>query len=47
VDSYLRGRARYPIEVSYRHLETINGDPGAPKSFRDQLEMRIYYRIRR
>jgi hypothetical protein len=47
VDSFLRGRARYPIELSYRHLETISGDPGAPKAFRDQLEMRIYYRIRR
>jgi hypothetical protein len=47
VDSFLRGRARYPIEVSYRHLETIGGDAGAPKAFRDQLEMRIYYRIRR
>ena len=47
VDSYLRGRARYPIEVSYRHLETIGGDAGAPKAFRDQLEMRVYYRIRR
>ena len=47
VDSFLRGRARYPIEVSYRHLETIGGDAGAPKAFRDQIEMRIYYRIRR
>ena len=47
VDSFLRGRTRYPVEVSYRHLETIGGDPGAPKSFRDQIEMRIYYRIRR
>ena len=47
VDSFLRGRARYPIEVSYRHLETIGGDAGAPKGFRDQIEMRIYYRIRR
>ena len=47
VDSFLRGRARYPIEVSYRHLETITGDEGAPKLFRDQLQLRIYYRIRR
>ena len=47
VDSFLRGRARYPVEVSYRHLETIGGDAGAPKAFRDQIEMRIYYRIRR
>lgn len=47
VDAFLRGRARYPIEVSYRHLETITGDAGAPKLFRDQIQLRIYYRIRR
>ena len=47
VDSFLRRRARYPIEVSYRHLETITGDAGAPKQFRDQLQLRLYYRIRR
>ena len=47
VDSFLRGRARYPVEVSYRHLETITGDVSAPKLFRDQLQLRIYYRIRR
>ena len=47
VDSFLRGRARYPIEVSYRHLETITGDEGAPKLFRDQLQLRIYYRLLR
>jgi hypothetical protein len=46
VDSFLRGRARYPVEVSYRHLETITGDAGAPKQFRDQIQLRIYYRIR-
>ncbi|HEV7991552.1 MAG TPA: hypothetical protein VGP25_06985 [Gemmatimonadaceae bacterium] len=47
IDSYLRGRARYPIEVSYRHLETITGDAGAPKLFRDQIQLRIFYRILR
>jgi hypothetical protein len=45
VDAYLRRRARYPVEVSYRHLETITGDPGAPKLFRDQIQLRIYYRL--
>jgi hypothetical protein len=45
VDAFLRRRARYPVEVSYRHLETITGDPGAPKLFRDQIQLRIYYRI--
>jgi len=47
IDSYLRGRARYPIEVSYRHLETITGDAGAPKIFRDQIQLRLFYRVRR
>jgi len=46
VDAFLRRRARYPVEVSYRHLETITGDPGAPKLFRDQIQLRLYYRIR-
>lgn len=46
VDAFLRRRARYPIELSYRHLETITGDAGAPKQFRDQIQLRIFYRIR-
>ena len=45
VDAFLRRRAKYPVEVSYRHLETITGDAGAPKLFRDQIQLRIYYRI--
>jgi len=32
--------------VIYRHLETITGDAGAPKIFRDQIQLRLYYRIR-
>lgn len=46
VDSFLRRRARYPIDVSYRHLETITGDAGAPKQYFDQIQVRLYYRIR-
>jgi hypothetical protein len=46
VDSFLRRRARYPIELSFRHLETITGDAGAPKQFREQIQLRLYYRIR-
>jgi hypothetical protein len=46
VESFLRRRARYPVELSFRHLETIIGDAGAPKQFRDQIQMRLYYRIR-
>lgn len=45
VDAFLRRRAKYPVEVSYRHLETVTGDATAPKLFRDQIQLRIYYRI--
>ena len=45
VDAFLRRRAKYPVEVSYRHLETITGEANAPKLFRDQIQLRIYYRI--
>jgi hypothetical protein len=47
VDSWARGRARYPIEVSLTHLETLTGDAGLPKSSRDQVQVRIYYQLRR
>lgn len=43
--SYLRHRAKYPVEVSYHHLETITGDAGAPKIFRDIIQVRLYYRL--
>jgi hypothetical protein len=46
VDAYLRGRARFPIEVSLTHLETITGGVGEPKLFRDQVQLRLYYRLR-
>ena len=45
VDAYLRGQAKYPIELSFRHFETISGDAGVPKLFRDQIQLRIYYRL--
>jgi hypothetical protein len=47
VDAYARGRARYPIEVSFSHLETVTGDAGLPKASRDQIQLRFYYRLRR
>jgi hypothetical protein len=46
VDAFARGRSRYPVEVSFTHLETIRGDPGEPKGTRDQIQMRVFYRIR-
>jgi hypothetical protein len=41
--SPLRGPGRLPIEVTYSHLETINGSGGPiSKTFREQLELRLY-----
>ena len=34
-----------PIEMRFTHLQALSGDPGRPKFFRDQLELRIYYRL--
>jgi hypothetical protein len=45
VDSYARGRARYPIEVSLTHLATATGDDGLPNQSRDQIQVRLFYRI--
>lgn len=45
VDAYARGSTGFPVEVSLTHLETITGDPGTPKLFRDQLQMRLFLRV--
>lgn len=34
-----------PIEMRFTHLQAITGDPNRPKFFRDQLELRLYYRL--
>lgn len=34
-----------PVEMRFTHLESISGDAGRPKFFRDQVELRIYYRL--
>jgi hypothetical protein len=31
--------------MRFTHLQAITGDPGRPQFFRDQLELRIYYRL--
>jgi hypothetical protein len=42
------GEGRSPsMEMRYTHLEAISGDAGRPRFFRDQIELRIYYRLRR
>ena len=47
VDAYQRGEARYPIEVSFAHLGTASGDVGEPKASRDQIQVRLFFRLRR
>jgi len=40
-----RAPGRLPVEISFSHLETLSGSGGpVPKTFRDQVEMRVYYR---
>jgi hypothetical protein len=46
-DAYARGRARFPAEITFTHLETITGDSGLPNSTRDMIQLRLYYRLRR
>lgn len=42
------GRAgALPIEMRYTHLQSLSGPAGQPRYFRDQLEVRIYYRVLR
>jgi hypothetical protein len=45
VDAFLSGRAVYPLEVSFTHLETIAGDAGVPKVWRDQVQLRLFYQL--
>jgi hypothetical protein len=36
-----------PIEMRFTHLEAISGASGQPKLYRQQIELRIYFRVRR
>jgi hypothetical protein len=48
VERYARARSTIPFEVSYTHLETLTASGGlVPKYSREQIEVRIYYRLRR
>ncbi|HKN67695.1 MAG TPA: hypothetical protein VJW73_15525 [Gemmatimonadaceae bacterium] len=48
VTRYARGQSSLPIELSFTHLETLTATGGlVPKYGRDQIELRIYYRLRR
>jgi hypothetical protein len=47
VDAYARGRAPYPVQVSFVRLATISGDAGLPNQTRDQIEVRLFYQLLR
>ena len=47
VDLYARNQARYPVEVSFTHLATATGDAGLSKQSRDQIQVRLFYQLRR
>ncbi len=47
VTEYDRGGATLPIDVTFTHLEAIDGAARMPKSFRDQIQLRFYYRRQR
>ena len=45
VDAFARGSAPYPVEISFTHLETVSGSPGVLKVSRDQIQMRLFFRL--
>jgi hypothetical protein len=47
VDAYARGQAAFPIEISLTHLETVTGGLALPKDTRDQIQVRLFYQLRR
>lgn len=48
VDRYVRSLSVVPLEVFYTHLQTITASGGlTPRYSRDQIELRIYYRLPR
>ena len=46
-NAYLRGMARTPVEISYTHLQAFQGDPTVPRISRDQIQVRLYFNIRK
>ena len=47
VDAYARGLTRFPVEVSFTRLATVSGSEGLTKQSRDQIQVRLFYRILR
>ena len=46
VDSFMRGQSTTPIEVSLTHLQTISGSDGVARLQRDQIQVRLFLRVR-
>ncbi|TMG79713.1 MAG: hypothetical protein E6H78_19975 [Betaproteobacteria bacterium] len=46
LSAYENRRIALPLEMRFTHLEAVSGDAGRPKFFRDQLEVRVYFRLR-
>jgi hypothetical protein len=44
VTAFERGGAALPIDITFTHLEAIRGAARMPKYFRDQIQIRFYYR---
>lgn len=40
------GSGSLPMEMRFTHLEAVKGEGHRPKFFRDQLELRLYFRLR-
>ncbi|HET7631798.1 MAG TPA: hypothetical protein VFK16_05700 [Gemmatimonadaceae bacterium] len=47
VTEYDRGKAVLPIDITFTHLEALSGAARMPKFFRDQIQLRFYYRRHR
>jgi hypothetical protein len=46
LSAFGRGGSALPIDIGFTHLEAITGAGAMPKTFRDQVEIRVYYRWR-
>jgi len=45
LSAYRAGARGLPMEMRFTHLEAVSGDANRPKFFRDQLEVRLYFRL--
>jgi len=44
VTEFGRGKSTLPIDITFTHLEALRGTARMPKYFRDQIQIRLYYR---